>query len=391
MDKKQRNRKRRNMKEERGKRRRFSRTVLWGGTVLAALVLSAGGNRILGAIEEHRLMEARNESFAGAPPFDVELLDMNEYSRPGIPLEQINGIVIHYTANPGSTAQNNRDYFNGLKDSHETKVSSHFVVGIQGEIIQCIPSSEIAYASNSRNADTLSIECCHTDETGKFTEAAYTSLVRLTGFHPNIKSMRLIHIAFPLKNVYTYQNMEYIMLVSFDTQALSSFLDQMNQGQEEYIQAYIEDENGEIILHTSGTEYIGMSSEEYLNEHGLTDLTAGIESYGWTLHTVINENILRGEVDAMYERMVILYLIAIVLILLILFWVTNRILRPVNIISNSIRRVEDGETREQIALEGTNEVWQLAREYNLMLQKIRKASQKVEEQHIQVILRFPFC
>ena len=356
------------MKEERGKRRRFSRTALWGGTVLAALVLSAGGNRILGAIEEHRLMEARNESFAGAPPFDVELLDMNEYSRPGIPLEQINGIVIHYTANPGSTAQNNRDYFNGLKDSHETKVSSHFVVGIQGEIIQCIPSSEIAYASNSRNADTLSIECCHTDETGKFTEAAY-----------------------PLKNVYTYQNMEYIMLVSFDTQALSSFLDQMNQGQEEYIQAYIEDENGEIILHTSGTEYIGMSSEEYLNEHGLTDLTAGIESYGWTLHTVINENILRGEVDAMYGRMVILYLIAIVLILLILFWVTNRILRPVNIISNSIKRVEDGETREQIALEGTNEVWQLAREYNLMLQKIRKASQKVEEQHIQVILRFPFC
>ena len=209
--------------------------------------------------------------------------------------------------------------------------------------------------------------------------------------HPNIKSMRLIHIAFPLKNVYTYQNMEYIMLVSFDTQALSSFLDQMNQGQEEYIQAYIEDENGEIILHTSGTEYIGMSSEEYLNEHGLTDLTAGIESYGWTLHTVINENILRGEVDAMYGRMVILYLIAIVLILLILFWVTNRILRPVNIISNSIKRVEDGETREQIALEGTNEVWQLAREYNLMLQKIRKASQKVEEQHIQVILRFPFC
>lgn len=127
-------------------------------------------------------MEARNESFAGAPPFDVELLDMNEYSRPGLPLEQINGIVIHYTANPGSTAQNNRDYFNGLKDSHETKVSSHFVVGIQGEIIQCIPSSEIAYASNSRNADTLSIECCHTDETGKFTEAAYTSLVRLTGW-----------------------------------------------------------------------------------------------------------------------------------------------------------------------------------------------------------------
>ena len=156
--------------------------MLLGTVVLTACLIAVGGTRIGAAMEERRLLEARNESFVGAPPFDVELLDVNEYSRPGISLEQINGIVIHYTAKPGSTAQNNRDYFEGLKDSHETKVSSHFVVGIEGEIVQCIPSSEIAYASNSRNSDTLSIECCHTDETGEFTEATYTSLVRLTGW-----------------------------------------------------------------------------------------------------------------------------------------------------------------------------------------------------------------
>lgn len=172
-------------KAERKKRRkkvRIQKITILGTALLTACLIAVGGNRIGAAMEEKRLLEARNHSFVGAPPFDVELLDINEYSRPGIPLEEIKGIVIHYTANPGSTAQNNRDYFEGLKDSHETKVSSHFVVGIEGEIIQCIPSSEIAYASNSRNSDTLSIECCHTDETGKFTEATYTSLVRLTGW-----------------------------------------------------------------------------------------------------------------------------------------------------------------------------------------------------------------
>ena len=172
-------------KAERKKRRkkvRIQKITIFGAALLTACLIAVGGNRIGAAIEERRLLEARNESFVGAPPFDVELLDVNEYSRPGIPLEQINGIVIHYTANPGSTAQNNRDYFEGLKDSHETKVSSHFVVGIEGEIVQCIPSSEIAYASNSRNSDTLSIECCHPDETGKFTDATYTSMVRLTGW-----------------------------------------------------------------------------------------------------------------------------------------------------------------------------------------------------------------
>lgn len=90
--------------------------------------------------------------------------------------------MIHYTANPGSTAQENRDYFNGLQDGHDTSVSSHFVIGLDGEIIQCVPTWEIAYASNERNHDTVSIECCHPDETGKFTEATYKSVVQLTAF-----------------------------------------------------------------------------------------------------------------------------------------------------------------------------------------------------------------
>ena len=91
----------------------------------------------------------------------------------------VNGIVVHYTANPGTTAQQNRDYFEGLAQSGETHASSHFVIGISGEIIQCIPCNEIAYASNERNADTISIECCIPDDTGKFTDETYQSLVHL--------------------------------------------------------------------------------------------------------------------------------------------------------------------------------------------------------------------
>ena len=53
---------------------------------------------------------------------------------------------------------------------------------MDGEIIQCVPTWEIAYASNERNADTVSIEVCHPDETGKFTDATYRSLVQLTAW-----------------------------------------------------------------------------------------------------------------------------------------------------------------------------------------------------------------
>ena len=113
------------------------------------------------------------------------LLTENVNSRPGTSLGTVNGVVIHYTANPGTDAEANRNYFEGRKDEPDeasNKVSSHYIIGLDGTIIQCIPLDEIAYASNNRNADTISIECCHPDKSGKFSKDTYNSLVHLTGW-----------------------------------------------------------------------------------------------------------------------------------------------------------------------------------------------------------------
>lgn len=108
-----------------------------------------------------------------------DFLPRNDWSRPGDPLEQVNGIVVHYVGNPGTTAAQNRSYFASLARTHATYASSHFLVGLEGEILQNIPLNEIAYCSSSRNADTISIECCHPEEDGRFTEATLESLTRL--------------------------------------------------------------------------------------------------------------------------------------------------------------------------------------------------------------------
>lgn len=116
------------------------------------------------------------------------LLTPNEYSRPQKELKKIKGVVIHYTANPGTDAEANRNYFEGLKDGKTYSngkyiyTSSNFIVGLKGDIIQCIPVDEVAYASNDRNDDTLSIEVCHPDDTGKFTKKSYQALVKLTAW-----------------------------------------------------------------------------------------------------------------------------------------------------------------------------------------------------------------
>lgn len=111
-----------------------------------------------------------------------DFLTVNEYSRPGEPLEAVNNIFVHYTANPGTSAAQNRSYFENLGLTGETSASAHFVIGYEGEIIQCIPLEEIAYAVQRRNYDSVSIECCYLDRNGKFTDATYDSLVKLSAW-----------------------------------------------------------------------------------------------------------------------------------------------------------------------------------------------------------------
>lgn len=116
------------------------------------------------------------------PELIVDLLTYNDYSRVGHVLPEVKNVFVHYTANVGTGAAQNRSYFENLKDTHETSASAHFIIGIEGEIIQCIPTTEVAYAVAGRNYDSVSIECCYAEESGVFTEATYQSLVHLTAW-----------------------------------------------------------------------------------------------------------------------------------------------------------------------------------------------------------------
>ena len=157
--------------------------VYWGR--IAIFVLSVLGTIALIALILSLLFPEKPAGPDPAPSYvKKSLLKSNPYSRPGDPLEKVSNIVIHYVANPGTSAEANRNYFNNLANSASNpegvKASAHFIVGLSGEVIQCIPLSEIAYANAPRNEDTISIEVCHPDESGKFAQETETALVQLT-------------------------------------------------------------------------------------------------------------------------------------------------------------------------------------------------------------------
>lgn len=167
----------------RPKRRKNKQAVIAAFAVLltvavvltaVAVIKSRSGDTVLTPEEKVRIL-----SEAEVPDYvDVQILPEDCDSRRCVKLEDFNSVVIHYVANPGTTAQNNRDYY----DNEGTEVNSHFVVGLEGEIIQCLPLDEKSSATTERNGDTISIEVCHPDETGEFTKASYDAVVKLTAW-----------------------------------------------------------------------------------------------------------------------------------------------------------------------------------------------------------------
>ena len=170
------------MPRQRRKKRSLVKTLF---ILFLALVLVIGGFALFLHFKPRFIEAKKRESLikkletVTVPDWvDVQLIHKHNTARSGTKLVDVKNIVIHYVGNPGTSAQNNRDYF----DKDSTEVSSHFVIGLEGEIIQCLPLYERSAASNERNIDTISIEVCHPDESGKFSDVTYDSLIRLTAW-----------------------------------------------------------------------------------------------------------------------------------------------------------------------------------------------------------------
>ena len=169
------------------RRRRRKRKLILKRVICFLLLLGITAGAVFGGVKIYKSVKGGGNTSAKLEKvkaikipdwIDVQLIHLHNTARTGTELDGVKNIVIHYVGNPNTTAQNNRDYF----DKDSTEVSSHFVVGLEGEIIQCVPLWEKSAASNWRNSDTVSIEVCHPDDTGKFNDDTYNSVIKLASW-----------------------------------------------------------------------------------------------------------------------------------------------------------------------------------------------------------------
>lgn len=165
--------------------------ILLAGAVFAVFrtqretPMAETGNRVQAESADNTFFQKEiqgigEKQFHQHPDWTEDFLTVSEYSRPGEPLKEVKNIFVHYTANKDTSAAQNRSYFENLKDTHDVRgASAHFIIGIDGEILQIVPLDEIAYAVQTRNEDSISIECCYKYDNGQFTRETYDSLIGL--------------------------------------------------------------------------------------------------------------------------------------------------------------------------------------------------------------------
>ncbi len=167
---------------ENAKRRRRSRRTgsKKAFLVLLALVLLALGGVKLRYALAHRSLPGSNVSVP-----DFVTVDYSRSTSIPAPARRSGRFPAWWctmSAIPARPPRRTAAFSPTLRLTHETYASAHFVVGLDGEILQCVPLTEIAYCSNTANDYTVSIEVCHPDDTGKFNDATMESLEQLVAW-----------------------------------------------------------------------------------------------------------------------------------------------------------------------------------------------------------------
>lgn len=205
------------------------------------------------------------------------------------------------------------------------------------------------------------------------------AVVTEPAFHRDFPAIQMFHIALPiLGRAITFRGVSAVVVVSFRLDSIVQSGALPNSGQE-HAYGYLTDGSGTIIYHER-KELIGSGEQEYIKESGNTFLSQPLDYFEWSAHIAIDTSQIQNSVNQMYNRGVAIYILLICLCGAAWNLLMRRILRPIGMIGGAMGEIRSGEPNRKIEVLGTHELWQLAKQYNDMLDALREQQQEVRRQ-----------
>ena len=194
------------------------------------------------------------------------------------------------------------------------------------------------------------------------------------GAHESIPQTNLFHLALPLMGgSFNWKNVDSVVVVTF---RMDTVIDK------NALSGYITDGGGNIIYHAD-RQLIGQNASEF--QARLTgeeeDISCDLPYFGWTAHALIDLQEMHERVNHLYRASIVVYLLLLTACGVIWQFVIRRVLRPVGEIRRAMEDIRLGRQRKKIAINGSHEIWQLAQDYNTMLNALHEQQEETERQY----------
>lgn len=103
---------------------------------------------------------------------------------------------------------------------------------------------------------------------------------------------------------------------------------------------------------------------------------------------LMDEREMQAHVNDIYQKGIVFYVSVLMVYIVIIIMVVGRLLNPIHAISESLKAAERGDYNCKIRIEGKNEIWQLAEEYNRMADAIEEKNGEIRrknEERLQLL------
>lgn len=192
---------------------------------------------------------------------------------------------------------------------------------------------------------------------------------------PNIK---MVHIGVPLVGKSSsFRHVNKVVVMSFDLGELlkNSAFDSV--ADRALSPGYIVDKDSRIVYH-SDENYNGMKATEYQKTLERSEnISLPLKYFGWRAYITLDLGKMNAQVNEMYGKSIYLYLLLLCGCGILWQFAIRRILKPVDIIRDSMRNIKLSKNLPKIEVKGTNEIWQLAGYYNEMAETLERQYKEI--------------
>ncbi len=225
----------------------------------------------------------------------------------------------------------------------------------------------------------------------RYVISSYPNRYRVVSNHVEVTNYGYIaNFAFALRNDDSVSSdYDAILVLSYQLQNVRKYVERINHEDSRFSTAVVTDENS-TVLYSENDSQFGKKLSDIYSEADTEILTETLSNPEWNINIIIDKAEMRAYVRSIYLKGILFFFLVILLITFIQFMQLRLGTKPIRYIQKAMDSVKDGNLGTRIEIHGEDELWQLAKNYNKMVDSLveqREDSERKNREKIELVKR----